>query len=359
VFEIPGAVLVETWSARKWIARIMVTWGIVACAMGFMKTATQFYWLRFLLGAAEAGFFPGIIVYLGHWFRAEDRARAFALFSAGIPLSNVIGAPLSGALLGLRGAGLAGWRWLFIIEGIPSVILGVVTFFYLSDRPEDARWLPPDERDWIRAELARERAATPAVAGGWRPVARALARREIALLVLAYFCIVNVSYGFSFWMPTIVKSLSDLSNLMVTLVAAVPYAAGLGCILLAGWSSDRTGERRWHTMVPMLMASAGMLLAASLGGPSRWGLLSLALVGAGIYGFMPGFWSIPPWFLTGASAAAAVGLINSVGCLGGFTGPYLLGYLKMGRDTYAPGLLALAVSGLLGALFVYAVPRRR
>jgi ACS family tartrate transporter-like MFS transporter len=233
----------------------------------------------------------------------------------------------------------------------------VVTLFYLSDRPEDARWLPADEREWIRAELAGERAAAPSPGAGrgWRPIARALGRRQIVLLVLAYFCIVNVSYGFSFWMPTIVKSLSGMTNLMVTLVAVLPYGAGLACILVAGWSSDRSGERRWHTMVPMLMASAGMLLAAALGGSATWGLLSLALVGGGIYGFMPGFWSIPPWFLSGPSAAAAIGLINSVGCLGGFVGPYLLGYLKTGRATFTPGLLALAAFGALGALIIFVI----
>jgi ACS family tartrate transporter-like MFS transporter len=366
LFEIPGTLLVERWSARRWIARIMIGWGLVASAMALVETERQFYGLRFLLGAAEAGFFPGVIVYLSHWFRKADRARAFALFSAGIPLSNIVGAPVSGLLLGVRWGGVAGWRWLFVVEGLPSVILGIATLFYLTDRPAEARWLPDEERRALVDELARER-ATIAEARGVGGVSRAVLRREVVLLVLAYFCIVTVSYGFSFWMPTIVKSLSGLPSLVVTLVATVPYASGLVCLLVIGWSSDRTGERRWHTMVPMLMAGAGMLLAVPLSrgglaagaasGALALGLVSLVLVGGGIYGFLPGFWSLPPWFLSGSAAAAAVGLINSVGCLGGFAGPYLVGKLTMGRESFAPGLFCLGVCGTLGAVFIYGVRR--
>jgi ACS family tartrate transporter-like MFS transporter len=354
LLEVPGTLLVERWSARRWIARIMIGWGLTASAMGLVRTEIQFYGLRFLLGAAEAGFFPGVIVYLSHWFRRADRARALALFSAGIPLSSIVGAPLSGLLLGVRWGGVAGWRWLFVIEGIPSVALGIATLFYLTDRPEHARWLPDEERRFLVAALARERAEIAEPLGA-RGIARALFRREVVLLVLAYFCIVSVSYGFSFWMPTVVKSLSGLPNLLVTVVAVLPYVSGLACLLVVGWSSDRSGERRWHTMVPMLMAGAGMLIAVPITGASAWGLLSLALVGAGIYGFMPSFWSLPPWFLSGAAAAAAVGIINSVGCLGGFAGPYLVGKLKMGRDTFAPGLLCLSGLGALSAVLVFLV----
>ena len=365
LFEIPGTLLVETWSARGWIARILVGWGLVACAMAFVHTATQFYWLRFLLGAAEAGFFPGVLVYLSHWFRAEDRARAFALFMLAVPLSNVVGAPVSGLLLGAHWAGLPGWRWLFLLEGLPAIALGVVTLFYLTDRPRDARWLSDAERTFLLASLAREAAetpvASPASAGsGWRSLARAVLRREILLLVLAYFGIVTTSYGFSLWMPTMIKSLTGLSNFTVSLIATLPYVAGGICTGLAGWSSDRTGERRFHTIVPMLMAAGGLGIAILAPHLSGWGLLSLALVGGGIYGFMPAFWAMPRWFLSGAAGAAAVGLINSTGCLGGFVGPFVMGHLKTGAAGYAPGLAALGGTATFAAAMIFLVrpPRK-
>ncbi|HEY6476794.1 MAG TPA: MFS transporter [Polyangia bacterium] len=361
LFEIPGTLLVETWSARKLIARILVGWGLVACAMAFVHTPRQFYWLRFALGAAEAGFFPGIVVYLSHWFRVEDRARAFAFFMLAVPISNIVGAPVSGILLGVHWGGMAGWRWLFLLEGLPAIVLGVVTIFYLTDRPREARWLDAAEKEYLLAALARESAAAPshvsASGGGWA-LARAVARRDIFLLVLAYFGIVTTSYGFSLWMPTVVKSLTGLSNLTVSLVATLPYVAGGICTAVIGLSSDRTGERRVHTMVPMLMAAVGMTIGVASRAPAL-GLLALALVGAGIYGFMPAFWPMPRWFLSGAAGAAAVGLINSVGCLGGFFGPFLVGRLKSPSAGYAPGLAALGVTATFAAVMVFLVRRPR
>ncbi len=358
LFEIPGTLLVETWSARGWIARILIGWGLVACAMAFIKTPGQFYWLRFLLGAAEAGFFPGVLVYLSHWFRAEDRARAFALFMLAVPISNVIGAPVSGLLLGVHWGGLAGWRWLFLLEGLPAVLLGVATIFVLTDRPAQARWLTDDERAHLEAQLAREAVATT-TAPGWRPVVSAVARREILLLVLAYFGIVTTSYGFSLWMPTVVKGLTGLSNFQVSLVAMLPYVAGGIWTALSGWSSDRTGERRIHTMAPMLAAALGLILGVVTRAPAA-GLVALMLVGGGIYGFMPSFWAMPRWFTSGAAGAAAIGLINSTGCLGGFVGPYLVGRLKSGPGDFGGGLEALAATATFAAFMVFLVraPRR-
>ncbi len=364
LFEIPGTLLVETWSARKLIARILVGWGLVACAMAFVHTPRQFYWLRFALGAAEAGFFPGVVVYLSHWFRVEDRARAFAFFMLAVPISNIIGAPVSGLLLGVHWGGMAGWRWLFLLEGLPAIVLGVVTVFYLTDRPRDARWLDAAEKEHLLAALARESAATTpgatdaADAVGVRPLARAVAQRDILLLVLAYFGIVTTSYGFSLWMPTVVKSLTGLSNLTVSLVATLPYVAGGICTAIIGLSSDRTGERRVHTMVPMLMAAVGMTIGVASHAPVL-GLVALALVGAGIYGFMPAFWPMPRWFLSGAAGAAAIGLINSVGCLGGFVGPFLVGRLKSASAGYAPGLAALGATATFAAVMVFLVRRPR
>jgi ACS family tartrate transporter-like MFS transporter len=358
LFEIPGTLLVETWSARGWIARILIGWGLVACAMAFIRTPRQFYWLRFALGAAEAGFFPGVLVYLSHWFRAEDRARAFALFMLAVPISNVVGAPLSGLLLGARWAGMAGWRWLFLLEGLPAIVLGVATIFLLTDRPAQARWLTDDERAHLEAELAREAAETR-TPPGWRAQLRAVARREILLLVLAYFGIVTTSYGFSLWMPTVVKGLTSLSNFQVSLVAMLPYVAGGVWTWVSGWSSDRSGERRWHTMLPMLAAAAGLSIGAATRAPG-WGLVGLVLVGGGIYGFMPSFWAMPRWFTSGAAGAAAVGLINSTGCLGGFVGPVLMGRLEAGPTDFGKGMLALAATATFAALMVFLVrpPRR-
>jgi ACS family tartrate transporter-like MFS transporter len=358
LFEIPGTLLVETWSARKLIARILVGWGLVACAMAFIHTPRQFYWLRFLLGAAEAGFFPGVVVYLSHWFRVEDRARAFAFFMLAVPVSNIVGAPVSGLLLGVHWGGMAGWRWLFLLEGLPAIVLGVVTIFYLTDRPRDARWLDAGEKEYLLAALARESVASPPAGGNGWSLAREVARRDILLLVLAYFGIVTTSYGFSLWMPTVVKSLTGLSNLTVSLVATLPYVAGGICTAVIGLSSDRTGERRVHTMVPMLMAALGMTIGVTSRAPAL-GLLALALVGAGIYGFMPAFWPMPRWFLSGAAGAAAVGLINSVGCLGGFFGPFLVGKLKSPAAGYGPGLAALGATATFAAVMVFLVRRPR
>jgi MFS transporter, ACS family, tartrate transporter len=358
LFEIPGTLLVETWSARKLIARILVGWGLVACAMAFIHTPRQFFWLRFLLGAAEAGFFPGVVVYLSHWFRVEDRSRAFAFFMLAVPISNVIGAPVSGLLLGVHWGGMAGWRWLFLLEGLPAIVLGVVTVFYLTDRPRDARWLDTAEKDYLLAALARESAATARGASDGVALAGEVLQRDILLLVLAYFGIVTTSYGFSLWMPTVVKSLTGLSNVAVSLVATLPYVAGGVCTTLVGLSSDRTGERRFHTMVPMLMAALGMTIGVASRAPAL-GLVALALVGAGIYGFMPAFWPMPRWFLSGAAGAAAVGLINSVGCLGGFVGPFIVGKLKSGAAGYAPGLAALGVTATFAAVMVFLVRRPR
>jgi len=241
LFEIPGALLVERWSARKWIARILITWGMVTTLVAMVHTPTQFYGARFLLGAAEAGFFPGILVYLTHWFRHEDRARAGALFMVAIPISNVLGSPLAGSLLGVHWLGIPGWRWLFILEGIPAVLLGLVTLFYLTDWPNQAKWLPADEQQWITEELRREKEKKSAV-GSWT-VRQALGHRDVIVLALVYFLALIGLYGFNFWFPTILKRATGLPNLTVTFIAALPYLLGVFLMLWNGWSSDRTGER--------------------------------------------------------------------------------------------------------------------
>jgi len=356
LLEVPGTILVEEWSARRWIARIMVTWGIVAACCGFIHTATQFYWVRFLLGLAEAGFFPGIVVYLSHWIRHQERATALATFILAQPISNLIGSPISGLLLGIHWLGFAGWRWLFIIEGAPAIIFGVVTLFYLTDWPEQAKWLKADERTWIAAELERERLALESQS---RSIWRTLCRIEILWLCIAYFGGSCSVYGFTFWLPTIVKKLSGFSNLEVSAVAALPYLVGLIAMLVAGWSSDRTGERRKHTAFFLAIIAVGLALSLFQNGiviP----MLMFCVAAAGMYSFIPCFWSIPAGFLTGTAAAATVGLINSIGNLGGFAGSYIVGYLNRKTHSFVAGAIYLAACSAVAAVLVLLVrPEKR
>jgi ACS family tartrate transporter-like MFS transporter len=357
LFEVPGTVLVETWSAKGWIARIMISWGLLATGMGFIHSSTQFHWMRFFLGVAEAGFFPGILVYLSHWFRQEDRAKAVALFMSAVPISSIIGAPMSGLLLDVNWLGYAGWRWLFIVEGIPAVVFGVITLLYLTDKPEQAKWLPTDEREWIASELARERAAK--LAQGALSIWQALRQRDVLLLALAYFGMVSGLYGFNFWLPTIVKQLSGLSNLLAILVTAIPYCVGLAAMLLIGLSSDRTGERRWHTALPMLISGVGLLLGATL---QQHVIAAIALfcVGAiGIFGHFPSFWATAYSRYTGVAAAAAIALINSLGNLGGFAGPYVIGFLNEKSGSFVGGILYLSLSAVMSAICILALRQQK
>ncbi len=357
LLEIPGTLLVERWSARGWIGRIMISWGIVSVLMGFIHNATQFYWARFFLGAAEAGFFPGIIVYLSHWFRTEDRSKAVALFMAALPVSNLIGSPVSGLILGVDWLGLAGWRWLFIIEGVPAFIAGMITIFYLTDWPHQANWLPADERQWIASELEREKDRKKAERA--YSIWEALTDRKVILLTLAYFFVITGLYGVNFWIPTIIKQLSGLPNLLVTLIAALPYAVALASMLLVGWSSDRTKERRWHTALPMIAAGVGLLLSAVMQSSVPFAVAAFCLAVAGLHAHFPGFWALPTSFLGGTAAAAAIGLINSVGNLGGFVGPYLVGYLVTRTNSFFGGMLFLSFSTLVAAGCILALRRGR
>jgi ACS family tartrate transporter-like MFS transporter len=348
--EIPGSILCEKWTARGWIARIMVSWGILAMLTGFIHTKNHFYLIRSLLGAAEAGFFPGIIVYLSHWFRYQDRAKAVAFLMAGIFVSNIIGSPLSGWLMKHTWLGLAGWRWMFIIEGAPAVILGIVTLFYLTDWPHQAKWLPEDERQWLIAELEKEKQEKQAKHS--LGILQALRHREVILLTLAYFFMVTAVYGLNFWLPSIVKKLSGSSIMNVSLIAALPYCVGLVSILLMGWHSDKTKERRWHTALAMMTTSLGLLLSVVAGNYTALAVSMFCLAAAGTAGYLPGFWALPTSFLTGTAAAASIGLINSFGNLGGFVGPYVVGYLSKKTGSYLGGVLYLSASALLASMLI-------
>ncbi len=352
----PGALIVERWGAGRWIARIMITWGMITVLMAFIHTSKQFYVVRFLVGAAEAGFFPGVIVYLTSWFRYQDRAKAVAVFYAANPLSYVIGSPLAGLLLGLSWLGMRGWRWLFIIEGIPAVIVGVITLWYLTDWPRQADWLPADEKLWITTELQREKEAKKLRHS--YSIWQALRYRDVMLLTACYFCAMTGSYGIAFWLPTILKHISGTSDLKVTLLAALPYIAAFITQQVNGWHSDRTRERRWHAALPVFLCGVALALAVvyRTNLPVSIGLFVIA--GGAFYGFQPVFWAVPTLFLSESAAAASIGLINSVGNLGGFVGPMVMGYLAHRTHSFSAGLLYLVASLFVSGALMLMVGRQ-
>ncbi|MGC2390973.1 MAG: MFS transporter [Candidatus Acidiferrum sp.] len=353
VLEIPGALIAERWSARKWIARIMISWGIITALMAFIHSAREFYLVRFFVGAAEAGFFPAVIVYISHWFRYRDRAKAIAVFYAASPLSYVVGSPLAGLLLGITWFGLRGWRWLFILEGVPAVVFGLITISHLTDWPREAKWLPPDERDWISSQIENEKQAKQKVRS--YTILQAFAQRDVILLTLCYFCATTGGYGVAFWLPSILKRLSGQSDMRVTLFAALPYLAGFFVQQLNGWHSDRTLERRWHAAVSIFLCGVSLLLAVIYGSSLAMAVALFCLVGAGYYSFHPCFWAVPTAFLSESAAAASIGLINSVGNLGGFFGPMMMGYLVNRTHSFRAGLLYLVGSLCLSGVLMLAV----
>jgi ACS family tartrate transporter-like MFS transporter len=356
LLEIPGALIVERWGARRWIARIMITWGMMTVLMAFIHTSRQFYIVRFLVGAAEAGFLPGVIVYLTYWFRYQDRAKAVAFFYAANPLSYVIGSPLAGLLLGLSWLGMRGWRWLFIIEGIPAVIVGVITLWYLTDWPHQAGWLPDDEKLWITTELQREKEAKKLRHS--YSVWQALRHRDVILLTMCYFCAMTGSYGIAFWLPTILKRLSGKSDLKVTLLAALPYIAAFIAQQVNGWHSDRTRERRWHAAIPVFVCGIALALAVVYRTNLAASLGLFIIAGGSFYGFQPVFWAVPTMFLSESAAAASIGLINAVGNLGGFVGPMVMGYLAHRTHSFSAGLLYLVASLFVSGVLMLVVGRQ-
>jgi len=350
LLEIPGALIVERWSARLWIARIMITWGIITVFVGFVHTSRQFYIVRFLLGAAEAGFFPGVIVYLTHWFSRRDLAKAVASFMAAIPLANFLGSPLAGRILRIQWYGLPGWRWLFILEGIPAMILGVVTFFYLTDRPSRAQWLPEKERNWITGELEREKKEKAAMRS--YTIWQALRRPDVILLTLIYFLSNTGLYGFTFWFPTILKRASGLATGTITLLVAIPYLAALTATLLNSWHSDRAQERRWHVAGPLFVGSVALFLAIGAGSHLWTQLGFFTIFAACVHAYQPCFWALPTITLGEYAAAASIGLINALGNLGGFAGPFLLGYFATHTGSFTGGLVWLLANLVVAGILV-------
>ena len=353
LLQIPGALIAERRSARRWIAGIMICWGTLTVLMAFIHTVREFYIVRFVVGAAEAGFFPAVVVYLTHWFRAADRAKAVAAFYAAMPLSFVIGSPIAGLLLGLSWLGLRGWRWLFILEGIPAVLLGLITLVYLTDWPRQANWLPPEGREWITAQLDREKKAKHDVHS--YSIWQALRHRDVILLTLCYFFALTGNYGIAFWLPTMLKRLSGQSDMKVTLLASLPYLVGFLTQQLSGWHSDRTRERRWHAAASVLLSGLGLFFAIRSGTQLAFSIIFFTMVGGAYYAFHPAFWALPTEFLSDSAAAASVGLINSVGNLGGFFGPLSMGYLVSRTHSFNVGLWYLVGSFLLSGMLMLAV----
>jgi ACS family tartrate transporter-like MFS transporter len=347
LFQVPSNLVLERVGARRWIAVLMILWGIISASMALVTSVRSFYTLRFLLGAAEAGFFPGVILYLRNWFPAQARARTVARFMTAAPLSGVIGGPLSGALLGLHHAGLAGWQWMFLLEGIPAIVLGAIVWAYLVDRPALAHWLSEQQREWLQQTLLAEANAT--TEAGSNALA-AFRMGRIWILALVYCGVNTVSYGVSMWLPNLIKSLGGMSNFTIGVLSAIPYVAAAITMVFVGLSSDRSGERRWHAALP---AFAGAIAIGLAGGTTSLAaavaLVSVAVVG--VFSMMGPFWAMPTALLSGTTAAAGIAFINSVGNLGGFFGPYVIGLVRTSTGQFRGGLLvvagALAISGAL------------
>jgi ACS family tartrate transporter-like MFS transporter len=352
--EVPSNLLLARFGVRVWIARIMFSWGIASTAMIFVNSATTFYILRFLLGAAEAGFFPGIIFYLTHWFPARERARAVGLFMTATALAGVIGAPLSSALLQLDGVfGLQGWQWLFLIEGLPAVLLAPVVLMKMAERPAEATWLTADERDWLTREMEAEHAHT---AHAHVTLRDALMSARLWIVSVPYLCIVIAFYGVSFWLPQIVQASSGLGSATVVLLSAIPYVAATFGLVIVGASSDRQGERRWHVAGPCLIGAAGFILTAL--GPATlfYSLAMLSIAAFGIWGTLGPFWAMPTAFLRGTAAAGGIALVNSVGNVGGFVGPIVVGWIRDATGGFTAGLLTLAAVLVIGAVVAVSLP---
>jgi ACS family tartrate transporter-like MFS transporter len=350
LFEIPSNFALARVGARLWIARIAIVWGLVSMSMIFVAGPRSFYVIRFLLGAAEAGFFPGIVLYFTYWFPGPERARAVAQFSTASMASGIVGAPLSGALLSMHGVGrLEGWQWLFLVEGVPAVVLGLAAAWYLADGPERAPWLPDDERRWLVDAIARDRAQTSRPAAA---TARAgLLDPAVWRLAISLFLIVSSGYGFSFFLPQIVKAFSEASDLAVGAWTAVPFlVAAIGMVAVAA-HSDRTGERRGHAAACAWVAAVGLMAASIATAPSAR-FLALSVAAVGLYSFTPPFWSLPTAFLRGDGATAGIALINATGNLGGFLGPYIMGLMKQTTGDYLVGLRLLATAAVVSGVLV-------
>jgi MFS transporter, ACS family, tartrate transporter len=351
LFEIPSNLILERVGARRWLARIMIGWGLVSMGTMFMTDVRTFMAARALLGIAEAGFFPGMVLYLTYWIPATDRARTGALFMMAAPVAVIVGAPVSQALLKLDGAlGLRGWQWLFFVEGLPAVVLGVLALRVLTDRPEVATWLPPDDRGWLVKTMAEEQARRKAV--GHTSLWRSFASGSLWLLCGVFFMHTVVNYGIFLWLPKLLQDVSGTKGFTLSTITSLPFVASLVAMFLVGRHSDRTGERRWHVAACAAISAAGLLFAVASLGNIWWLVLSFTISQMALRSLVGVFWAMPPQFLGGTAAAAGIALINSIGNLGGFVGPAIIGALRDRTGGYTGGLLVLTAALVLEAIMV-------
>lgn len=353
LFEVPSNLILLRVGARRWIARIMITWGLISAGMMFVTTPASFYIMRFMLGVAEAGFIPAILLYLTYWFPASRRSKVTALFMTGIPMSGVIGGPLSGWIMNhMNGAhGIAGWQWLFLLEGIPTAILGFVAFFFLNDKVADAKWLSESQKALLEVNLKEE-----ASAHALHSVKDGLMHPKVLLLSVIYFFFTMGLYGVSFWLPSLVKASGVADPLDIGLLSAIPYAAAAVSMLLVSQSSDARGERRWHLALPGLVGAAGLCLSVAYAHSTPIAMIALTIGTMGVMTTISQFWVLPPAILGGAAAAAGLALANSVGSISGVVSPYVIGLIQTGTGSTGNGVLGLAVSLVIGSALVFTVP---
>jgi len=351
--QIPGARMVERFGARRMLSSCMVAWGSLTVLTALVHTPIQLYLARFLLGAAETGFFPGVIVYLSYWFIREDRAKATSNFMSAIPLSSMLGSPLAGWILGRMWLGVDGWRWLFVVEGVPAIVLGTFAYFFLTNRPTDATWLHPAGRDWLLRTLDAETPIRTAKSSFRDALQSPLIRYLAGLTFLAYVA----QYTFVFWFPLIFKRLSGMTDLHVGLWGALPFLSSFLLMQINGWHSDRTSERRWHSAVPLFIAAAGFLLLTTRPQALPM-LLTFSIMAGTATVYLPTFWAIPSEILSPTIIATAVGLINTVGSIAGFAAPYAFGYLQTATGSLNAGLTQTALCCAAAGVLIVRIPRQ-
>jgi MFS family permease len=353
--EIPSNLILHKVGARLWIARIMISWGVISSCMAFVTTPMSFYIMRFLLGLAEAGFYPGVILYLSYWFPTHRRGKMFALFASAVPLSGLVGAPLSGWIMAVfDGAhGWAGWKWLFFIEGLPSVAIGILVIFCLSDRISHAGWLTQEQKTLLQSRIDAESHSHEA-----HSVRDVFRQPRIWLLTAIYFCMIAGFYTVGFWLPTLVRQAGVTDVLHIGLLTAIPYGAAVATMLLVSRHADRVRERRWHLALTAIVGAIGLIIAATWSSSFTMSMIGLTLAAMGALSTLPLFWSLPTAFLGGTAAAAGIALINSCGNLAGFVSPYLIGFLKDMTQSTTIGLYVMAGALILGSVLIFRIPAK-